>query len=265
VPSQHVNRVLLFPDGNVAGITAGSAVIVASEADVNAMIANSGMATSVGGTPSSTLDLGGLELDPNGGTWISQQPGALVLPNLLFAWLGFSNDGGILSTAGGGSLASINGVPMASASATTGTQIGMLPGSTGIFGIAGMALIPQRSEPLVVENYPVNLITSSTILFTRQEVSGATPGGTVAFIIGAGPLPVGGFVPAVSAPSPFTGTIYGLAPLIVTGSAVADADGHAALIHSLPPTLVGSGVNFVWMALDVPSRRFGEPAGLQFL
>jgi hypothetical protein len=33
----------------------------------------------------------------------------------------------------------------------------------------------------------------------------------------------------------------------------------------LPPTLVGSGVNFVGMALDVPSRRFGEPAGLQFL
>jgi hypothetical protein len=252
--------------GNVAGITPGSAVIVASEADVAAMILNSGMATSVGGVPSTTsLDLGGLEIDPNGGTWVSPQPGGQVLPNLLFVWLGFSNDGGILSTANGGSIASVNGVPMASATATTGTQIGMLPGSTGIFGINGLALIPQRAEPLVVENYPVNLITSSTILFTRQEISGATPGGTVLTIIAAGPLAVGGFAPAVPAPAPFSGTIYGLSPLTVTGSTVADASGHAAVIHMLPPSLVGSAANFVWMTLDVPTRRFGEPAGLQFL
>lgn len=249
---------------NVSAISVGSAMIVANETDMSAMMLASGMATSVGGVPStSSFDVGALEIDPNGGTWISPVTGA-SLPNLFFAWLGFSNDGAILSTAGGGTFAVINGVPMASASATTGLQLGLLPDSTGIFGLSGLALIPARPPVLAIENDPVNLITSSTILFTRQEVSGATPNGLVLFFFDFGPIGVGGFLPTTPFPG-FGGELFGVGLPTLLGFALADGKGYASRVHFLPPSAVGSMMNLAFQAFDVGQMSFATPAGLQFL
>jgi hypothetical protein len=250
-------------NGNVSAVTNASAVIVATEADVNAMIAQSGVRTSVGGAPSTSIDLSGLELDPNGGTWTTPQ-GSLVVPNVLFTWDGFSNDGAILSTAGGGSIAVINGVPMGSPVATTGLQVGLLPESTGIFGINGLAIADSQPNVVTVENYPTNLITTSTILWTRHEVSNATPGGTVFFFVDFGPIATGSVLPAFAIPG-VGGQFFGTLGLFSLGSAVADPRGYASRSIQLPPAASGSGVNVAWQVFDLGRFTFGTPAAMQFL
>jgi hypothetical protein len=249
-------------NGNVTTIAAGSAVEVATEADVNAMIAQSGVRTSVGGSPSTSIDLTALDIDPNGGTWTAPQTGQ-TLPNLLFAWSGFSNDGAILSTQAGGSIATLNGVQLGSTTATTGAQIGMLPDSTGLGGIMGLGIVPFTArEPLVVENYPTNLITSSTILWTRQETSGATPGGAVFVLVGFGGTTPGGSLPIT--PLGPIGDLFGIAPFVL-GSSTADGGGHASLVTLMPSSLVGTGANLVWQSFDVGAGRLSTPAAMQFL
>ncbi len=252
-------------NGNVTALVGSSVIRIATEVDVNALITASAVLTSVGGAPTTSIDLSALEIDPSGGTWVTPQ-GALTLPNLMFAWEGFSNDGAIISTAGGGSIATINGVPMGSTVATTGTQIGLLPDSTGIDGINGMALIDEVLAPLVVENYPVNLITSSTILYTEQQVSGATPGGNVVYFFDLGGTTVGGALTSFAFGGLITGEVFGTAFTFPILSVVtANGQGYARLVSTLPAFLVGSGTNLAFQAFDVATKTFAQPAGLQFL
>lgn len=253
------------PSGNVTAIAANSVIRIATEIDVNAMITSSAVLTSVGGAPSITIDLSALEIDPSGGTWVTPQ-GALTLPNLIFAWEGFSNDGAIISTSGGGAIATINGVSMGSTSATTGTQLGLLPDSTGIDGINGMALINTVLAPVVVENYPVNLITSSTILYTEQQVSGATPGGNVVFFFDVGGTATGGSLTSFTFTGPLSGQVFGTSfNFPILSIQPANSQGYARLVSALPNFLVGSGTNLAFQALDVGKKTFALPAGMQFL
>lgn len=250
--------------GDVTAIAAGSASVVASEADVVAMIQSSGMRTSVGGTPATAIDLSALELDPNGGVWSAPQQPGVVLPNLLFAWSGYSDDGAILSTAGGGTIAMANTVSIGSQTATFGTQIGLLPDSTGIDGLAGLAVVPVQSPPLTAELYPTRLITSSTILWTRVEVSSATPGAPVAFVIEGGPLGAGGVLPVITLPG-FQGQLFGVGQPFVLGPSIADPQGFASLTLVMPSSIVGSMANFVWQAVDFGTATLSTPAPVQFL
>ncbi len=250
-------------DGNVASVAAATAEIVAQEADVNAMIANSAMLTSVGGTPSTSMELSGLEIDPNGGTWNS--PVTLAdQPNLLFAFGGFSNDGAILSTAGGGSIATINGVPLASTVATTGVQVGLLPDSSGLNGLFGIALTGLRPPVFAVENFPTRLITSSTILFHRSEVSGATPSTPVVHFVDFATN-----VPGTSFPSTtilgIGGELFGIGLVTITGVTVADLDGYTGNVLTLPSSFVGTGAKLAFQAFDVGAMAFATPAALDFL
>ena len=250
-------------DGNVTSITLATAEIVAHEADVNAMIANSGMLTSVGGTPSTSIELSGLELDPSGGTWNS--PVTLAdQPNLLFAFGGFSNDGAILSTAGGGSIATINGVPMASAVATTGVQVGLLPDTSGLNGLFGFELTGLRPPVFAVENYPTRLITSSTILFHRSEISGATPSTPVVHFVDFATN-----VPGTSFPSTtilgIGGELFGIGLVTITGVTVADLQGYTGNVLTLPSSFVGTGAKLAFQAFDVSAMAFATPAALDFL
>lgn len=250
--------------GNVTALTADSVQRVAAELDLVALIAASGMRTSVGTNPVSSIDLSALDLDPAGGTWSSPQ-GGVSLPNLLFAWEGFTNDGALISTAGGGTLGVVNGVTMGSTQATTGAQIGLLPDATGLDGLSAMALIANQRESLLVETWPTNLITGTTTLYTEQQVSGASSGGLVALFYDLGPQSPGGNMSAVAVGG-FLGAVYGSQlsfPLLSIG--VADADGLARFPATLPSHLVGSGANLALQVLDVRSRTFGEPIGLQFL
>lgn len=248
---------------NVAAIAVGSAELIAQEAEVNAWIAASGVLTSVGGAPSTSIDLTGLELDPAGGTFEAPLVPGLLLPNLLFAWNGFSNDGAVLSTAAGGSLASLNGVPLASDVATTGAQIGLLPDSTGLGGLMGIAVVDERPAQHASEVHPTGLITSSTILWSRQEVSGATPGGLVVVFADVGPSGAGAVLPVLLLPG--LGELFSDGTVFVLATVAADALGYAGNVLTLPSTLVGSNLNLVFQSFDIGTFAFGTPAPIQFL
>lgn len=248
--------------GNITTITASSAVIAATEAQMAAFVTASGMRTSVGGTPSYT-ELTALEIDPNGGTFTPPNAPSLTLPNLLFCWNGFSNDGAILSTALGGSIASINGVQMASSVATTGLQVGLLPDSTGIFGLDGLALVPAVLQPLTVENYPRNLITSLPS-WHRIEISGA-PAFSTLFVLGdQGPVGSGSALPSIMVP-PFGELFVGVTGGgVLLGNTFSDSDGFADLQLLLTdPVLVGK--NFVFQVFDATLLKLSDPAALQLL
>ncbi|MEQ8767786.1 MAG: hypothetical protein RL885_28040 [Planctomycetota bacterium] len=247
--------------GNVSSILTNTAAIVATESDMDALVINSGVVTSVGGSPSYS-DLSALEIDPAGGTWAAPQFPGTDLQNMLFGWEGFSNDGAILSTAGGGTIATINGIPMGSTIATPGTHIGMLPDSTGLGGINGLALIPTQDAPFVVENYPRNLITSMPS-WHQLQYSGATPNGTIAVTVNLGPTTTGGALPSQFI-APF-GELFGnLITFQVLFNVPADSAGQASVSTVINiPGLVGQ--NLVFQGIDVTSARLSTPAALQFL
>ena len=109
------------------------------------------------------------------------------------------------------------------------------------------------------------MITATTTLYTEQQVSGASSGGLVALFYDLGPQAAGSSMSAVAVGG-FLGAVYGSQlsfPLLSVGAA--DADGFARFPAMLPAHLVGSGANLALQVLDVRSRSFGEPVGLQFL
>lgn len=249
--------------GNVSATTAASAIIVATEAEMFALVGASGFRTSVGGTASSSFDLSALEIDPTGGTWTPASSG-LTIDNVLFGWEGFSNDGGIISSAGGGTIPSINGVPMASALATQGDQVGLLPDSTGIFGYGGMALAPQQAHQLVVENYPVDLHTATSVDYSwhRVEVAGATPFSTCQLVAGIGPVGPGGAVSSF----PFAGgELFLGGGFLLLFAIVTDDEGFGQVSFLIPPNPALPGSNIVFQVIQLPVKKVSTPAAVQFI
>lgn len=251
-------------NGNVMAIAANSVVRLATEAHLIAMVNNSGFRTSVGGTITTTFELSGLEMDPNGGTFVSPE-GALTVPNLLFCWSDFSNDGAIISTANGGSIAVINGVAMGSTVATQGNQIGWLPDSTGTDGPGGLALIPIQPEAFAAENYPRNLHTQgSGQTLLQVQISGGTPGGASVIALGLGPNTPGGAFPVFPAPPPMLGELF-LGSPITLGIFFNDSLGNCASQLLILPTASLAGLNVMAQALDLTMFRLCTPAAMSFL
>lgn len=251
--------------GNVQAMQPGSVVRVATEAQLIAMVNNSGFRTSVGGTVTTSFQLSGLEVDPNGGTFAAPADPLLVLPNVLFVWSDFSNDGAIVSTANGGSIAVINGVPMGSTVATQGDQLGWLPDSTGTFGPGGLALIPQQSPAFATLNYPRNLHTAGSGQTVLQfQVSGGTPNGfsVIAWSLESS-IPGGAFL-ALPAFAPFSGEFGVTAPAIV-GLFANDALGNCTSPLFVLSTTQFAGANLAAQALDLGTFALSTPAALSFL
>jgi hypothetical protein len=248
--------------GNVSAIAAGAVQRVATEADLIAMVNASGFRTSVGGQVTTSFELSGLEIDPAGGTFVSPVDPTLTLPNLLFVWNDFSNDGAILGTANGGSIAVINGVPMGSTVATQGNQLGWLPDSTGVFGPGGLALVPAQPPVHALSNYPRNLHTlGSGQTLLQFQVSGATPNGASAIAWSVESSVPGGAFPVV--PSPF-GELALSSPFVVD-LAFHDALGNCASQLFVFPTTALSGTNLAAQALDLTTFTLSTPGGISFL
>lgn len=251
--------------GNVTSIAPNSVALLATEADLIALVNNSGFRTSVGGTVTTSFELSGLEIDPNGGTFVSPANPLLIAPNLLFCWNDFSNDGAVISTAGGGSIATINGVPIGSTVATLGDQIGWLPDSTGTNGPGGLALIPLQDASYAVLNYPRNLHTQGTgQTLVQFQVSGGTPGGASVIALSIESAIPNGAFPAVPAVPPFVGE-FGMTAPFVLGLYGHDGLGNCQsqlLILATPPL---SGMNLSVQALDLATFRLSTPGGLSFL
>ncbi len=258
-------------NGDVVSFAPGAASVIATESDVIQMALDSGFKSSVGGDVTSSFELSGLDIDPNGGTWNPPGNPSLTLPNLLFTWSDFSNDGAILSTASNGtslgSIPVINGVPMASTVATFGTQLGLLPDSTGLQGLGGLALIPAAVRPQpTAELYPTNVLTSSSIRWSQIQLSNATPNGLVAVFVTAGPSGTpGNFHPATSIPG-LGGELFGdLNTYILLGGMVPDTNGLGAYTQVLPPITGLGGFELVFQGYDLVANTFVTPAPMRVL
>ena len=250
--------------GNITAIAASSAVVAATEAEMLAAITASGFKTSTGDDASTSFDLSGLEIDPAGGTWTPASSG-LTISNLLFAWSGYSNDGAVISTAGGGSIGMINGVPLASTAATQGDQIGLLPDSTGLGGLEGIALIPEQQHQLVLENYPVDLHTSTGTGYSwhRVELAGMTPNSYAQLFMVFGPITPGGAVPSTTA---FNGEFFTFGPSAFNLLPVfTDAKGFGQFSITIPPLPALPGNNIVFQVVDYTTRTVSTPAAVQFI
>jgi hypothetical protein len=255
-------------NGNVQAIAPGSAVRIASQTDLIAMITASGHRTSVGGTVDSVaspaFELSGLELDPNGGTWVSPLD-AQTYPNILFCWSDFSNDGAIISTAGGGSIATINGVPIGSTVATLGDQIGIQPTSTGTFGPNGMALIPLQPPTFTLLNYPRNQHAASAVYTQLQlQTSGGTPGGFTILTWSLESAVANGTFPAFAAFAPFVGE-FGISAPTILGLYPNDALGNCSSEMFLIEMALVHGVNLAAQALDFTTFQLSTPSATTFL
>jgi hypothetical protein len=251
--------------GNVSAILANSAIRLATESDLEAMVVNSGMREYDGTTPSTiSFELSGLEIDPAGGTWISPVD-SLAYPNLLWTWADSSNDGTIMSTSGGGSIAVINGVSMGSTVATTGAQLGWLPGVSGTSGPGGLALIPVQAPQFTLLNFPRNLHTSGDgQTFVQLQTSGGVPSGFTILAWSVESAVPGGTFPAIAAPLPFLGEFGMLSPIII-GLFANDSLGNTASPLIVLPTAVMSGVNLAAQALDFGTFQLSHPSAMSFL
>lgn len=254
-------------NGNVAAIAANSTVRIATQTDLLAMINASGFRQATGAVVGTTFDLAGLERDPNGGTWISPV-NSQAYPNLLFVWNDTNNDGAIISTSGGGTIAVINGVPMGSTVATQGTHLGWTPGLGGTAGTSGpngFALIPQQAPQFSLVNYPRNLHTQGDgQTFVQLESSAGTPGGLTIFFWSVEANTPGGAFPSVPAPSPFLGDIGVSAPIVI-GAFPNDALGNSSTPLIVLDTSVTAGINLASQALDFTTLRLSTPTGMSFL
>ncbi|MBX3463486.1 MAG: hypothetical protein KF830_09960 [Planctomycetes bacterium] len=254
-------------NGNVSAIAPGTATRIASQADLIAMVVNSGHRTSVGGVVSSSpnIELSGLEIDPNGGTWVSPID-SNTYPNLLFCWSDFHNDGAILSTAGGGTIAVINGVPMGSTVATLGDQLGYQPDSTGTFGPNGLALIPQQEATFTLLNYPRNQHPAGSTTQTQLQLqtSGGTPFGFTVLAWSPESAVANGTFPALPAIPPFTGE-FGILTPIILGLYANDGLGNTVSEMFLLDTSGLHGLNLAAQALDFTTFRLSTPSATTFL
>jgi hypothetical protein len=256
-------------NGNVSAIAAGSAVRIAAETDMLQMVINSGHRTSVGGVHTLTIafELSGLEMDPAGGTWTSPLD-AQTYPNLLFCWNDSTNDGAILSTAGTGTIATINGVPMGSTVATLGDHIGVLPDSVGMFGPNALGLIPQQAPQFTLQNWPRNQhpapTASQTQTIVQLQTSGGTAFGFTILFWSIESAVANGTFPSVPAPPPFSGDIGVSAPIII-GLYPNDALGNAQSEIITLDSAVMSGINLSSQALDFTTFALSTPSAMSFL
>lgn len=251
-------------NGNILAIGASSAVRIATESQLLAMVTASGFRQANGAAPSTLFNLSGLEIDPNGGNWMSPVD-TLIYPNLLFTWKDTSNDGAILSTAAGGSLAVINGVTMGSTVATQGTQLGFLPGISGTGGSNGLALIPTQAPVYELLVYPRHIHTQGDgQTYFQLQASAGTPNGVSLMAVSIESTIIGGSFPAVPAFAPFTGEFGMLAP-IVLGAFQNDALGNAASPLIVIPTAGLTGLNLAAQAVDPFSFQLSTATGMSFL
>lgn len=114
--------------GEVANVLPNRGVIVFSEAQVDAMVANAAIADVFGACPNAIDDTEGLAIDPNGGGFNLQWGNmVLAMPDLLISGEKLSG-AGVISTRAGGAIGNVNGQALGRACGvgpTDGGQMGL--------------------------------------------------------------------------------------------------------------------------------------------
>lgn len=160
----------------VQNVTPNSGQIILLEAEVDAMVLNSGVRDNAGNLCGTVVDVDGLTLPDAPGYFKSKHaPGPIH--HLWFS--GYRMTGaGILSTELGGSIPTLNGVPMGNAvGPTTGLQVGLV--TPNVRSLDGLALTPDKLAHFVTDSptpYP-----AAPGVIRVQIGGGAAVPGTILF------------------------------------------------------------------------------------
>jgi len=181
----------------VTGVFAYSGYIVATEAEVSAMVGNSQVRDNSGAHPTTIKDLDGLDMDPLGGSFFSATG---QHPNLLFSGQTLTG-GAVLSTgiSGGvqGRIAQINGVAMANQDAPpSGFAVGLRNSAAiGPGSLNGLQRLPAVCDFVLETSNPVLTGGQGAL---KIDISGFDPGRITLMMVGfAPPLPPAAAVPMI--------------------------------------------------------------------
>jgi hypothetical protein len=275
--------------GNVKDITQSSAIVAANEtgagpgsiASVRTMCINSGAKDSIGKATSVTFQMVGLDIDPNGGTWVGWFEPQVKYPNLIFTFENISTTccggpwgswmGTVFSTApvsststALGSIAKINGTLMGQTSGNaTGAWTGLkqFSGSTTNAPIIrGLAVIDAGFKSTAPYGNATKQVANDGVIDLKKDptvrigVQGPVANFPTTMAIGFG-IAKGGKPKSLD----FTGIFGGYASVhILQGPIIAllplgasSAKGQVLFNVSVPndPKLVG--INFILQSLSV--------------
>lgn len=226
------------------GAILGRGILVATEADVGAMIFNSTIADHTGKPVGRLIgDLDGLDLDPIPGASPFFTTACGVFPHLKFCGERLTG-GGIVSTHGGGSIAVINGLPMGSPVITDGTRVGLRPIGVGSLnaletGIRTCRLVTETRGPVVPGGSIANI-----------DIGGAQPGSAIYLLLSSSiaPMPAGGIATAIGWANPCFPEL--MVPIAGAPIFVGAAAANGTQEFNLP---WGGGIQLglVWQAFEI--------------
>ncbi|MCR9246547.1 MAG: hypothetical protein NXI31_16055 [bacterium] len=235
--------------GLVTSVTANSAEVVMTKAEVDTILTNAGFGAA--------SDLNGIELDPNGGTFVSTSTSKTVA----HLWLtdDSSSKDAIISTVSGGVIPSVNGVAMQGAAAF-GLRGGLGGGALGNpWSLAFQQQSPGNLTPMHADVFPFAQTTPTTFDF---DCSGATPNGFTVYIFGFSDAgTAGAFAPRGPAPIPVSSPswleYYPGFPAPAALVVAADAEGFTTLPLSFPA--LPPGIGFVCQVGDIGNLVLSSP------
>lgn len=176
----------------VVNVVANSGFVMHFEGSMDSMVQNSGVADVTGAPVLAILDLDGLDPDPDGGVTNLQIPPSIVNPNpgneyenpfegmwvQVSAWRfgGLSLTGAsVLTTTGGGSIETMNGVALGSVAMSNGTQVG-LAASGSVRALDGLASVAKPNPPRFVLDSDTTMVPGLPFDLYWQ---GAKPGSAI--------------------------------------------------------------------------------------
>ncbi len=144
--------------GNVGTVVPNGGRLGLAESTVSGWTGRANSADAAGQCVFTLSDLDGLAIDPNGGTFtMTWGSSSESVPNLLFCGEELTG-GGILSTAGYGTIPSMNGVPLAEVcgAVTSGFQIGVRPdgpaATTTVGSLDGLCVLDSAPDRFVLDS-----------------------------------------------------------------------------------------------------------------
>lgn len=267
-------------NGNVADVKAASAKIVANEVgnptsqpNVRDMCKNSGAKDDKGCATDITFWMGGIDIDPNGGTF--KDWNNIDRPNLIFtvvrsayqtcgSWKGTVHSTALF-TGQLGSIAKINGVSMGSTTTADASWLGLKDSSTlssspllqGLCWVeAGLGVKAPHGMPAADAGGKDGVFTVGTDPTVDLAVQGVVARFPIVISFGGGATK-GGLLTGVDVSANFGGYGMFFTPLAWTvfpGGAT-DAKGQASYAFPLPNDATLKGVNLVWQFLGLTTSN----------
>lgn len=224
-------------DGTIASLGSDTVAIVLAESDVDAQVVAAGLLDALGVPVTTIGDLQALDVDPAGGTFVGAD-GVTAWPNLLYA--GSDNGPRILTTAGGGAIATLNGVALGGAASPTGSFLGLDGNGSDL---TCLQVIATRDLPLCLDLSGQGLTPLD--LDDTLWIDHGVPDGTVWIFATFGASSAGATFDAVPLSDKFrfqawyTSNYFLLLPFDL------DSNGRAAIDFSLDPADLNGDLNIV--------------------